>query len=478
MNYKARCEVVLPAIFSDGMVLQQQSKVPIWGKSDKKTVSVVTSWNNKKYNVSVNADSTWKVLLETGKSGGAFTIKISDGGSERNISNVLLGEVWLASGQSNMEMPLKGFKNAPVNNSEEVIKNSSNANIRFFNVENKSWAKPLDDVSGQWLSVSPATASGFSAAAYFFALELYKKMNVPVAIVESDWGGTVVQAWMSADDLKSFPEVQVKSFADSAYSFKNEPTGLYNAMIHPIAGYGIKGAIWYQGEQNRDEPTLYRKLFPAMVKQWRSECGIGNFPFYYVQIAPYIYKDPNKLPEKLTKLKPFVPYLREAQLQSETVIPNSGMAVLTDVGDESTIHPPDKETVGKRLSYWALAKTYGFKNIPYSGPVYKSMKTERNTILLAFQNGEGLYLKNNSSSNFEVAGSNKVFYPATAVVEGQTVRVSSKQVANPVAARYAFDAWTVGDLFNKNQLPASSFRTDDWNMEDVKQIRFASKETK
>lgn len=460
--------ITLPPVFSSGMVLQQQADVPLWGRSDKQTVFITTSWDHKKYEATTK-DGSWKIKIHTPKAGGPYSIQLSDGEAVE-LTDILIGEVWLASGQSNMEMPLKGFKNQPVNNSEEVIKNAANSRLRFFIVENTSWAKPLDDCKGQWLTASPETSPGFSATAYFYAKALQEKLNVPVGIVEADWGGTVVQAWMSAENLKAFPEVLVKPMADSAYSNKNEPTGLYNAMIHPVAGYGIKGAIWYQGEQNRNEPALYAKLFPAMVKQWREEWGIGDFPFYYVQIAPYIYKDADKLPESLVKLKPFVPYLREAQLNDEKIIPNAGMAVLMDVGSEATIHPPDKESVGRRLSYLALAKTYGHKEIPFSGPVYKSMKADGRSIVLSFDYADGLYVKDKQSSNFEIAGNDKKFYPAKAVVEGATIRVSAAEVKEPLAARYAFQAWTVGDLFNKDNLPASSFRTDNWDVvvEEVK----------
>ncbi|NGM61346.1 sialate O-acetylesterase [Sphingobacterium sp. SGG-5] len=461
-------QVTFPSIFSDGMVLQQQTDVQIWGWAKSKLVTISTSWNKKTYQVPVNADGSWRTKVATTKAGGPYTMELKDDKSSLVLSDILLGEVWLASGQSNMEMPLKGFKNQPVTGSEEIVSNSENSSIRFFNVKNKSWAKPLDDVEGEWLSASPATTSNFSATAYFFAKELHEKMNVPVAIVQSDWGGTLVQAWMSGDALKAFPQVNVKTSADSMYSNKNESTGLYNAMIHPIVGYGIKGAIWYQGEQNRHEPELYSKLFPAMVKQWRTEWNVGDFPFYYVQIAPYIFRTPDKLSTKLAQLRPYVPYLREAQMQAENVIPNSGMAVLMDVSSQFTIHPPDKQSVGKRLSYQALNKSYDFKDVAYAGPVYKKMEVKGPSAILHFDHADGLYLKDKASVNFIIAGADKVFYPATAIIEGKTVRVESDKVKNPVAVRYAFDAWVIGDLFNKENLPASSFRTDNWAIGEAK----------
>lgn len=455
---RVKGQVALPAIFSDGMVLQQQSEVAIWGKSDKKTIEITTSWNNKKCSVSVVANGTWRTKVKTGKAGGPFTITISDGDHEKIIEDILLGEVWLASGQSNMDMALKGRdKRQPVNNSEEEIKNSLNPNIRFFDVKNNSWAKPLDDVTGRWVSASPRTSRNFSAVAYFFAKDLHHRLKVPVAIVQSAYGGTHIAGWMSGEVLSKFSEFEVKPEADSAYTNRNTPAGLFNAMIHPILGYGIKGALWYQGEHNRAEPELYSRLFPEMVSQWRKDWGIGDFPFYYVQLAPYL-----RAGKKTLDIQDIIPVFREMQAHATNHIKNSGIAILTDIGSESTVHPPEKEAVGDRLSYIALNKTYGFMKIPYSGPVYKSMKSEGNTLILSFNHAEGLYLKNKSSVNFEVAGSDRVFHPAVAVIKGRTVRVSNPQVEKPIAARYAFKAWVVGDLFNKHHLPASSFRTDDW----------------
>src|SRR5690606_21910522 len=324
-------QITLPSIFSNGMVLQQQTEVQIWGKSPNKTVTIITSWNNKTYVVSVNEAGEWRTKIVTTEAGGPYTVSLKDDKSSIVLSDILLGEVWLASGQSNMEMPLKGFRNQPVTNSEAVIAKSENQNIRFFDIKNKSWPKPLNDVEGEWRSASPTTTPNFSATAYFFAKDLHERMSVPIGIVQSDWGGTRIQAWMSREKLSDFVELELKSEADSMYSNKNEFAGLYNAMIHPILGYGIKGAIWYQGEQNRHEPDLYAKLFPAMVEQWRTEWNIGNFPFYYAQIAPYIFRTPDQLSNNLLQLKPYVPYFREAQLQAERVIPNTGMAVLMDV---------------------------------------------------------------------------------------------------------------------------------------------------
>lgn len=462
-------QVILPSIFSDGMILQQQSNVALWGKAKPATtVTLVTSWANDTYSVKVKNDSTWRVKIKTPVAGGPYSVTIKNN-AEITLSDILIGEVWLASGQSNMEMPLKGFKDQPVRNASQLIEKAQNNKIRFFDVENISWQKPMDNCKGSWKATTPENAAGFSAVAYLFACNLYSLLQVPVGIVECDWGGTPVEAWMSADELSAFSGINVPRQKSAANSDKKIAAGLYNGMIHPIAGYGIKGAIWYQGEQNRDNPELYSKLFPAMVKQWRMEWGIGNFPFYYAQIAPYLFKRSTNIPESLRKLEPKVPVLREVQLMSEKKIKNSGMAVLMDIGEEKTIHPSDKQSVADRLFYLAKAKAYSVAGTAYSGPLYSGMKKEGNKIRLYFKSAEGgLQFKNNSTKNFEIAGKDQIFYPANAEINGSEIIVWSDKVTQPDAVRYAFKAWCTGDLCNGVGLPASSFRTDKWKIAEIK----------
>ena len=458
----AQAKVTLPAIFADGMVLQQSATVAIWGKSiTKGDVTVITSWNGKTYKVKPSSGN-WRVKVATPKAGGPYTIVINDG-DETKLKDILIGEVWIASGQSNMEMPLKGFKDQPVNNSAELIKNANNDKIRLFLGEKVTWSKPLDDVKGQWAYVSPAAVTDFSAVGYGFAKTLHEKLKVPVGIIQVAWGGTLVQAWMSAKSLNDFPDVKIPEDNNAAFENKNVATGLFNGMINPLVGYGIKGVIWYQGEQNRHEPENYLKMFPAMVKDWRTRWEIGDFPFYYVQIAPYIAKT-EKLSKAMLELQPKVPFLREAQLKAEIIIPNSGMAVIMDAGAQNTIHPPDKQTVSDRLSFLALNKTYGLKQIAYRGPVYNSQTIVANKVLLKFDYAAGLKFigDGTESKNFEIAGKNQVFYPAKAVITKDGVLVTANEVEKPVAVRYAFKAWALGDLVNKDGLPASSFRTDNW----------------
>lgn len=459
--------VSLPAFFADGMVLQQQQKVAIWGDATaNKEVLVKTSWDNRQYKFKSDSQGEWRGQIQTPQAGGPYQIEITEGNTVV-LKDVLIGEVWIASGQSNMEMPLKGFKDQPVNNSAEIIKNATNSKIRLFSAENTSWAKPLKDVKGKWNAASPETVAPFSAVAYGYAKTLQEKLKVPIGIIEVSWGGTVIQAWMSAKSLKAFEKDTVPPLADIALKNKNTPSGLYNGMISPLLGYGMRGVIWYQGEQNRHEPERYAALFKTMVKDWRAAWKIGDFDFYYIQIAPYISKTPNW--NAATKLlAPKVPYLREAQLQCEDEIKNAGMVVITDIGAENTIHPPDKQTVSDRLSALALAKTYGFK-IPYQNPVYRQMEINGNKVLLKFDHAEGgLVLKSSESNNFEIAGADKVFHPAKAELSKDGLVVYADEVSKPEAVRYAFKAWAKGNLLNKDGFPASSFRTDRWEIDQVR----------
>lgn len=447
-------KVTLPAIFSDGMVLQQQSSVFIWGKaSSGVNMTIITSWDKKKYTLQSSEDGTWKTKIKTPVAGGPYTITINDG-TNLVLSDVLIGEVWLASGQSNMEMPLRGFNNQPVLNSSETIAQSDNPQIRLFKVKKVSWAMPLDDCSGKWEAASPTSVATFSAVAYGYAKILQEKLKVPVGIIQSAWGGTRIEAWMSTNDLHSFPNVWIPPVENTALASKNTPSGLYNGMISPLVGYGIKGVIWYQGETNRKNWYEYVKLLPTMVKGWRTAWTVNDWDFYYVQIAPF--------DQPKDKSYTFFPFVREAQLEALKDIPKSGMAVLTDIGAENTVHPSDKASVSKRLSYLALARSYGFKDVKWSGPVYKSMQIQGNKATLFFDFSEGLYFKNKTSTNFEVAGDDKVFHLATAQIYGSTIEVSSPKVSKPTAVRYAFKAWVKGDFYNSDDLPASSFRTDDW----------------
>lgn len=453
LSFEVNAKIKLPPLIADHMVLQQQSHAALWGWASKSSnVIITTSWNKKTYRVKADADGSWKVKVETPVAGGPYTITISDG-TPLVIKDILIGEVWLCSGQSNMEMPVKGFKNQPVVNSNDLLMEADNSSIRLIRFERAASIKPEDTATNSGWQLSTAeSVKDFSAVGYQFAKFLQQKLKVPVGIIGTYWGGTKVEAWMSKESLEPFPGIKIP--ADTAGSNKNTPTVLFNAMLHPLVGYGIKGVLWYQGEQNRPNPDMYDQLLAAMVKDWRSRWQMGEWPFYYVQIAPYRYND---------KLGPSAP-LREAQVKAMELIPNSGMAVSMDVGEEKSIHPSDKTTIAKRLLYWALANTYNYKGVAFASPSYQSMKVNHDTVIVRFKNSmNGLTSFGKPVNAFELAGEDKKFYSATAWITGEGVRLKSEQVKQPVAVRYAYKDWVVGDVYNTEGLPLTPFRTDTWN---------------
>jgi len=656
----------LPNVFGDNMVLQQRTEAPIWGKTEAgETIEVISTWGEKA-SVKAKADGKWLAKIKTPAAGGPYEIKIKGKNSEITFKNVLIGEVWVCSGQSNMEMPLAGWPpKDTIKDSEKEIKNANYPKIRLFTVSKAASVKQRENCKGSWEQCTPETAKNFSATAFFFGKEIHKELGVPVGLINTSWGGTPAEAWTSSgylrkvdgfsdftsniDELTSQEDEYIKwltshktitptgdteaagkgvffngekcflpKFDDSGWKTMNlptlwentelgifdgvvcfrkvvnipdawlekdlvlelgpiddiditwfngervggyedlgfwavdrkykipsnlvkkgkniiavrvvdlqggggiygkeeqmkiypvgeaptksvslagywkylplaqyreglfyifdtgkndfyttrpdftginqyTPTVLYNAMIAPIVPYGIKGAIWYQGEANVGREKQYKKLFPAMIESWRSAWNRGNFPFYFVQIAPYIYdglEDPASAK------------LREAQLATLSTVPNTGMAVTMDIGDVNNIHPPNKLDVAKRLALLALAKDYGKPNLVYSGPVYKSINIQGCRVTLSFDNiGSGLMAKGDSAgqgilTGFKVAGADKVFVDAEAYIKGNTVIVYSKETYNPVAVRYAFTNGSQASLFNKEGLPATSFRTDNWD---------------
>ena len=636
----------LPAIFSDNMVLQQKTNTPVWGwAAPEKTIQVTGSWNNKTLTAVADKSGKWMVKLTTPEAGGPYTLMVK-GENTITFQNVLIGEVWVCSGQSNMEMPMTGWPNTPVFKSDTTIKQASKyPNIRLFNLQKKISETPLSDCTGKWVVSSFEAVAAFSATGYFFGLELYKRLNIPVGLIMTAWGGTPSEAWTSAEYIEKYDNFKplierlknkdfrkndsleyIKTFSkwqtqvgpenmefpgsiqkwmsnslnDSEWSktlipegwqadpklngfggvvwfrktveipkewegkdlsvefgpiddmdiswindyklgehmasnefyiprkytlpankvkagpnvvvvrmlnimgpggingtpsqlkiypvqdgdakaislagewkYKmdvdnsklpavpqnkiefnaNYPSSLFNGMINPLIPYAIKGAIWYQGESNVYDSKLYAQIFPEMVKCWRTIWNQGDFPFYYVQIAPYDYGATSN-----SEL------LREAQLHSLKNIPNSGMAVTMDIATIKNIHPPDKETVGKRLAYWALAKNYNIKDLAFSGPLYKKMMIEEDEIRLYFDYAKnGLLAKGSELTNFEIAGKDRKFFPALAIIENNTVTVHSFDVPTPVAVRYGWSNTATPNLFNIEGLPASSFRTDDWD---------------
>ena len=454
-------KVTLPSFFSDNMVLQQKTEAAIWGWARPNgTVQLTSSWNKKKYIVQSDQSGKWKLKISTPEAGGPYEIMISDG-ETITLHNILIGEVWFCSGQSNMEMPMKGYRDQPIKGSNDAIFNSKNDLIRIYTVP-RAVEKFLKDTTKTsfWKSASPENISNFSATAYFFARLLQQQLKVPVAVINDSYGGSTAEAFMSIDALKAFPEIKVHTPTDTFRLNNRNATTLYNGMIHPIAGYTIKGCIWYQGESNVDRPDQYEKLFPAMIRQWRNEWGQGDFPFYFAQIAPYAspqYASPNRT-EKLNSA-----YLRDAQRKVANTLSNTGIVVLMDGGEEFGIHPADKETVGKRFAYLAFGDTYKMKGFAYQSPSFDSLLINGNIATIKFKNvPNGLTSYGKTLNQFEIAGADKVFRPAIANIRNGTIVLSSPLVATPVAVRYAFKDFIVGELFSTEGYPVSSFRTDDW----------------
>lgn len=457
----AVADVRLASIFTDNMVLQQKANAPIWGWADEgKSIKVKTSWNGKTYSAKADASGKWLVRVATPGAGGPYEITISDGKAIK-LKNILIGEVWICGGQSNMEMPMKGFKGQPIIGSNDAILKSKNPKIRVYTVPRSSVTElQQNSKPSVWKEANPESISNFSATGYYFGRLLNEMLDIPVGLINVSYSGSFVEAWMSPENLKQFPEVKIPAKGDTIKAVSRTPTTLYNGMLYPITGYGIKGAIFYQGESNYERPDRYEEMFPAMVKEWRSLWKQGDFPFYYVQIAPYNYA---QLPPYNKGGKFNSAYLRDAQRKSLTKIPNSAMAVVLDIGEENIIHPANKEAGGKRLALLALANTYGLKGFGFASPLYKSMSVKGSVATVSFDNAaNGLTSFSKELQTFEIAGADKVFHPAKATLNGSSVSVSSPMVKEPVAVRYAFKDFVTGDLFSNEGLPASSFRTDDW----------------
>ena len=645
-------QLKLHGLFTNHAVLQQKADAPIWGWATKGThIKITTDWGAE---IETKADNSgnWQAILKTPSAGASFNIKIETHDTIINLSDILIGEVWIASGQSNMEMPVKGWgENTPIKNSETEIANSENNQIRMCTVAQKAAYVPAKDIKSEWKQANLENTADFSATAYFFARELNKKLNVPVGIIHASWGGTPIEPWIEANELKTVPEFKktaeqliesqnkitelnkwlatlkyinldsidkknpyrnldignialkesdyndsdwkvmhvpgefwekkeignfdgivwfrkeftmpdviekgdyefylgkiddmddtyingeilgshmgegywnlervykIKSdllkpgknviavrvidsrgnggiygnkditlskngkqivnlsgkwkykptalisvsdlyvFSDDEGNYSNmpqiaytlssfTPTHLFNGMIAPIIPYSIKGAIWYQGESNVGKAKEYQSLFPALIKSWRKKWNIGEFPFYYVQIAPYKYGDSNfETPE-----------LRFAQFLTLKE-GNTGMVVTTDIGNPENVHPANKQEVGHRLALWAFAKDYGIDSICYSGPVYEKAEVSGDKMIISFKNvNDGLICKGSELNYFEIAGADTVFYPAKAEIINDKIQVWTKNVSEPKFVRFGWLDIAEPNLFNKEGLPASPFR--------------------
>lgn len=459
----------LSGMFADQMVFQRQSNAPIWGTADPEAiVSVTPSWSNETVQVIADSQGKWKAKIKTPSAGGPFQVRITSGDQTLQLNDVLVGEVWICSGQSNMQWKMRGFG---VDHFKEDVVRAKYPQIRFCDVPQMLALEGQDDVQAKWTTCSPQTVLNFSAVGYFFGSRLHQELDVPIGLISTNWGGSSAEAWVSPEVLKEhFPEFD-ELFATNAkladevgITFgrgqktprglnQRNPSVLYNSMIRPLIPFSFRGVIWYQGESNVKQPEQYRTLFPALIRDWRSRWGAGDFPFYFVQIAPFAYKQ-----EPISAA-----YLREAQLMSLSE-PNTGMVVTMDIGDPNNIHPKNKKPVGERLAGLALARDYGRQDLVDSGPLFQRSEVEGASIRLHFKHvGGGLSTTDGKApSHFVIAGADQTFVAADAEIDGDSIVVHSDAVAKPVAVRYGWGSGDTPNLSNQDGLPASSFRTDDW----------------
>lgn len=496
-------EVTLPRVIGSNMVLQRDMQVPIWGwASVGEEISITLSAEGVEplpvITTTADADGNWRIDLPAMEAGGPYTLRVT-GSNTLELTNVLFGEVWFCSGQSNMQWTVRASKD-----SSAEIAAATYPKIRLFYVPRKSSGLLKKDVEANWQETSPETIRNFSAVAYYFGRKLHKDINVPIGLINSSWGGTRIEPWTPLVGFLSMPalkhiskEVQqiqanyrqqlpqkmkeietwiaktqkaletgasLTKMPNIVHPLNNHrrPTSIYNGMVYPLIPYAIRGAIWYQGESNLRDGMIYHRKMKALIHGWREVWQQGEFPFYFVQLAPFNYD--RIAAQRGQNRNPFLlPKIWEAQTAT-LAVPNTGMAVITDVSNLRNIHPKNKQTVGLRLALWALAKTYGQDDLVYSGPLYKSMAVEGSTIRISFDHvGSGLMSRDDEALTwFQIAGEDKQFVEAVAIVDGDTVVVSNDAVQSPVAVRFGWHQNAEPNLANKEGLPASPFRTDSW----------------
>jgi len=450
-SFTVYANIRLPNIIGSHMVLQQKSNVKLWGwAAPGEKISIQTSWDNASYQTQASNDAKWIAEIKTPVAGGSHTIKLQ-GNNSILLEDVMIGEVWLCGGQSNMEW--SGTQKLP--QSLEEAPNAQNNKIRFFYVSKSTSAFPQDNLDGKWVVCSPEEMIKFSAIGYFFGKNLNEKLGIPIGLINSKKGGTPAETW-SPEYVVNTNSTIKKGAAElkSQPGWPHKPALAYNAMIYPLTNYHIAGAIWYQGESNVRTYYAYEKLFTGMIDAWRQQWD-KNFPFYFVQIAPFAYG-----------FKNVGALLRETQTKSAGH-QNTGMVVISDfVPDTNNIHPTPKKEVARRLSDMALNKTYGYKEINCESPVYLSHSIESDKIKVLFTHAStGLVARGDQISSFEIAAEDKIFLPAQARIEGNSIIVYHSKIKNPVAVRFAFNNTAVPNLFNKEGLPVNLFRTDNWDLD-------------
>jgi sialate O-acetylesterase len=484
LSATVRAEVTVPALLADHMVVQRGLPVHVWGMAAPHEAVSVTFRGETKSSTA-DDDGRWTVYLSPGEAGGPFQMSIK-ATNAITLNDILVGDVWVASGQSNMEFSMNSLADA-----QTEIARAQYPKIRLFMVKHKPADYPLENVDSKgWAACSPETVADFSAVAYFFARHLQQKLGVPIGLVESSWGGTAAESWTSLRALSadaalmpvfaaraktldtqattvSRMQKEEREFQQAVEQAKAEgkplpwrqwhpdfaawaPAALYNGMIAPLTPFAIRGVIWYQGEANAgpDRASLYARLFPTMIRDWRNQWGEGDFPFLFVQIANW-----NTEPGELW------PEVRDAQRQA-LALKNTGMAVTIDIGDPADIHPKNKQDVGLRLALAARAIAFGEK-IEWSGPLYRQVTHEEHALRVWFDHAGGLMAKGAEVTGFEVAGADGKYSPAEAKIEGESVVVSNSSVPTPVSVRYGWAANPNCNLFNKEGLPASPFQAPD-----------------
>ena len=494
MAVSAQAAVTMPSLFADHMVLQRNKPIPVWGWAEPGE-QVVVKLEGQEGTATADADGRWKVAIGPMAAGGPYIMNVAAKSGTVNVADVLVGEVWICSGQSNMQWDVRGTKDF------DREKNLANyPNLRMFAVEQVAKETPQTNCNGSWAVCSPDTVGSFSSVGYFFARKLHQDLGVPIGMLHTSWGGTPAESWTTMESLKANPyyadilkrwdekmasyptakaqfdqdlaawEAEKKTAEDQKAEFTKprpngpwgpdhpwRPAGLFNAMISPLVPYAIQGAIWYQGESNADRAYQYRELFPRMIQDWRAAWGQGDFSFYYVQLANFMDRKPEPGDSAWAEL-------REAQTKTLS-LPNTGMSITIDIGEAKDIHPKNKQEVGRRLALIALNKDYG-KQIPYSGPMYTAMARTSlgKKVLLRFDKDTlGMTtLGKNKPTGFAIAGPDRKFVWARTKVMRNKVIVWHPDIKNPVAVRYAWADNPDCNLINRAGLPASPFRTDDW----------------
>ena len=495
----ARAELRLPSIFGSHMVLQQQQPNRVWGWADTGDKIAVTIAGQRK-TATADSEGRWQVTLDAIEVGGPHRMVIS-GDNQIELDNVMVGEVWICSGQSNMAWPVQR-----ANDPDLETLTANFPNIRLISVPQVGTQEPQNDFDGRWQLCTPQTVEQFSAVGYFFGRQLHQTLNVPIGLIDNAWGGSAAEAWINRDVLeaderfeplmahwkgmeerfnsgraeeefqqqlaawekradearKAGKAVPRRPRRNTMMTGNQRPANIYNGVLRPTIGYGIRGAIWYQGESNASRAYQYRDLFPLMIQNWRNEWKQGDFPFYWVQLADFRQERPQPAGSDWAEL-------REAQTMTMDKLPNTGEAVILNLGEASDIHPKNKQDVAKRLARWALARQYGFDNLVHRSPRYRSMEKRDGRILVTFAHvGGGLDTFDvNDPRGFTIAGDDQVFHPASAQIVGQGVgrsqiEVWSDAVGDPVAVRYAWADNPVSNVQNVEGLPLTPFRTDQW----------------